>query len=487
VTLQLDPAVPLPAPEAETGPEGRWCVIGAGFAGLAMASELQRRGVPFTVLEQERALGGNWHSGVYAGVHMISSKRTTQMSNLPMPAAFPDFPSAAQVRAYLEQYADHFRLRPHIQFDAEVARLEPVADGGAWRVQLAGGAWRTYAGVVVCNGHDWAPRMPRYPGRATLDALHSRAYKDPAALAGRRVLVVGGGNSACDIAVQAARVGAGAAIALRRGYWFIPRMLFGRPIAEVFCHWAPYWAQQAWIGLGLAVVFGGFGEYGLLRPSHTLFDHPVSVSEHLFQEVKKGRLAVRRDVARIDGKTVTFVDGVREDFDLVVYGTGYHAALPMIEHLVEYREGIPQLLHGMIHPVYKNLFLLGFGQARSGCGPLLCAGAAAVMAFIEAQARMTLPLGRVMRLTGSRPKRRAKNSEEVIIDPHKAFAQARLVCALVAPLAPFWERLFFDRSRYRPEATARAGARLQARIARRRRAQGPPAASLAHCAGGCGS
>src|SRR5262245_49495064 len=169
-----------------------------------MAAACKRHGIPFDVFEADDEVGGNWYHGVYENVHIISSRRTTEYKDFPMPADWPDFPSAQQMLAYLKSYAAANDLRPHIAFRSAVAKVAP-ATGGHWEVTLASGERRVYAGVVIANGHHWDRRMPEIPGTFSGEFIHSKDYKTPKTLVGKRVLVIGGGNSACDIAVEAAR------------------------------------------------------------------------------------------------------------------------------------------------------------------------------------------------------------------------------------------------------------------------------------------
>src|SRR5688572_20434415 len=181
-------------------------IIGAGFCGLGVAAAFQREGIPIDIFEAADDLGGNWYHGVYESVHIISSRKTTEFAEFPMPEDWPDFPSAAQMLEYLRAYAAHFDLRRHIAFNTRVERVAPAGDG-AWEVTV-GGERRVYGGVVVCNGHHWDRRWPEYPGSFAGKMIHSKDYKRADELRGKRVLVLGGGNSACDIAVEAARVAA---------------------------------------------------------------------------------------------------------------------------------------------------------------------------------------------------------------------------------------------------------------------------------------
>jgi cation diffusion facilitator CzcD-associated flavoprotein CzcO len=173
----------------------RMAVIGAGPVGLGMAKALKERGIPYDQLEADDDVGGNWYHGVYRTAHIISSRKTTEYADYPMPAHYPDFPSRAQMVDYLRDYARHFGLRAQIEFGAKVLIARPRADE-LWDVGLAGGEQRVYKGLLVCNGHHWSKRWPDYPGRFAGEYIHTKDYRDPAQLAGKRVLVIGGGNSA---------------------------------------------------------------------------------------------------------------------------------------------------------------------------------------------------------------------------------------------------------------------------------------------------
>src|SRR5262249_35492407 len=107
------------------------CVIGAGCAGLVSARALQAAGLDFDVLEAQSDLGGNWTNGVYDSAYLISSRKTSGFLEFPMPETYPDFPSRAQVRDYLQAYAKHFDLRRNIAFEEEVTSLRRVGDGGS--------------------------------------------------------------------------------------------------------------------------------------------------------------------------------------------------------------------------------------------------------------------------------------------------------------------------------------------------------------------
>lgn len=389
-------------------------VIGAGPVGLAMAKALRERGIPYDQLEADEDVGGNWRHGVYETVHIISSRKTTEYADYPMPAEYPDFPSRDQMLAYLRDYADRFDLRRDIQFNTKVVMALPLPDG-RWELELANQETRVYKGLVVCNGHHWHRRFPNYPGKFDGAYLHSKDYRRPEQLAGKRVLVIGGGNSACDIASEAARVGRASSISLRRGYWFLPKTLLGKPSVDLVQPWFPVWAQRLTMKLALRIVVGKYSDYGLPEPDHRIFDAHPTINSELLYYVKQGRIHPRPDVERFEGSTVHFVDASKEDFDVVVCATGYHVSFPFLPTgLVPVKGSVALLYAGCVLAEYKNLYVIGTSQVRYGFGPVVTPGVDLIARMIEAQDKMELPIGLVLKESG------VKLPQTHLIDPHAA-------------------------------------------------------------------
>lgn len=420
--------------------EEKFAIIGAGFCGLGVGAAFKRYDIPFEILEADFRVGGNWNHGVYDTVHIISSRRTTEYKDFPMKSNLPDFPSAKQMLDYFEEYTDHWGLRSQIHFGNEVLECKPIDSGNSWQVTVRivhqsatsmdssetnKEETRIYKGVVIANGHHWCCRWPSYPGQDEFKGqlLHSKNYKSPDLLRGKQVLVIGGGNSACDIAVEAARFAKQSHCSMRRGYWFLPRTLCGIPLVEIPRPWMPIWFQRLIVRVALFFVCGSYEKYGLQSPDHKIFEHHPTINSELLHHVRLGDIIPHPDIKQFcGGKTVEFVDGSRHDFDLVVCATGFHTVLPMLStEILAFKDGIPQLLGGFTLPTLRNLWVFGVGQPRYGAGPLITAGADVLARSVVVQQQMRVPLGAVLHKLGVNPPKRNKHSPDIIVDPHQMF------------------------------------------------------------------
>ena len=206
----------------------RYLLIGAGPAGLAMGRRLAEEGVPFDWFERHSDVGGIWHAErpggpTYDSCVAISSKYTSAFPDLPMPAEYPDYPTWWQMRDYLRHYADVHGLYDRVSLNTAVTWVQP--DGVGWTATMTSGDFRYYSGIIAAPGTAWHPVMPTWPGQEHFrgQVWHSARYQSPAELAGKRVLVVGAGNSGAEIACDAARSGAIAYLSMRRGHRLVPR------------------------------------------------------------------------------------------------------------------------------------------------------------------------------------------------------------------------------------------------------------------------
>lgn len=371
----------------------KFCIIGAGPCGLTVAKNFVERGIACDCFEREDDVGGNWYFGrassrCYESTHLISSKRLTEYTDYRMPSDFPAFPSHRQALDYLRSYALHFNLYPHIQLHTAVERVEP--DGEGWSVALRGESKpRKYRGVVIANGHHNDPHWPEYPGEFDGQIMHAADYKSPDVFAGKRALIVGAGNSGCDIAVEAAQHAERAFHSVRRGYHFLPKFLFGKPIdicgERLHRLRLPLWLRRLITSWTVWASQGSPARVGLPTPDHKLFEtHPI-VNSQLFYWAGHGAIRFKTDIDRLDGDGVCFADGSREQVDVIVYATGYKLSFPFIDgqHL-EMEDGKPRLFLNAFHPQHDNLFIAGLIQPDSGIWGLADLQAQLMGSFIVA-------------------------------------------------------------------------------------------------------
>jgi len=399
----------------------KFLVIGAGPVGLATAKAFKDAGIDYDQIDADTDVGGNWKHGVYRSAHIISSKHTTEYADFPMPEDYPDFPSRQQMLDYLNSYADAFCLRENIEFNRKVVMITPRPDE-LYEVEFANGEKRVYKGVAVCSGHHWQKRFPVYEGEFAGEYFHSKDYKSPEQLADKRVLVIGGGNSACDVASEAARVGKSCHLSLRRGYWFLPKTLFGKPTAESFMRYFPVAIQRFFIKSALRVVLGKYEDYGLPKPDHKIFQKHPTLNSELLHYLKHGRIKPRPDVNKFEGKTVYFVDGTSDEFDAVVCGTGFYVSFPFLpEGVVKIKNGnLTMVYAGCVLEKHKNLYILGTTQPRYGFGPLVTPSSQMLAQIIKLQDEMELPIGLVMKHSG------VKLPDSHLVDPIFALRQMKI-------------------------------------------------------------
>lgn len=355
-------------------------LIGAGPSGLAGARCLQKLGMPFQGFEAYTDVGGLWNihnprSTVYESAHLISSKRTTEFSEFPMPEGTADYPSHRELCRYFSDFADHFDLRRHYRFGTRVRRVEPVNEtpGSPWRVtvQNPDGSEDSavYKGVVIANGTLAEPNMPRFEGRFDGELLHTSAYKQAEQFKGKRVLIVGAGNSGCDIAVDAVHYAASVDISVRRGYYFVPKYVFGKPADTLGGKRPlPAWLKQRVDSTVLKWFTGDPVRLGFPKPDYKMYEsHPV-VNSLILYHLGHGDVRVRPDIARLDGHTVHFKDGTRHDYDMVLAATGYKLHYPFMDQAHLNWQGMaPQLHLNIFSPRYQRLAVLGMIEA-SGIG-----------------------------------------------------------------------------------------------------------------------
>ncbi|HZK15831.1 MAG TPA: NAD(P)-binding domain-containing protein [Solirubrobacterales bacterium] len=389
------------------------CVIGAGSSGIAACQVLNARGIPFECFEKGSDVGGNWRyendngmSSAYRSLHINTSRRVMAYATFPMPEDYPDYPDHFQIARYFDAYVDRFGLREKIRFRTEVAKVEPA--GGQWEVTVedADGRRETdrYAAVLVANGDHWDPRWPEppYPGSEQFEGeqIHVHDYREPDVLPGRRVLVLGIGNSATDIAVEASRIAGRTFLAMRRGAYVMPKYLNGKPTDEaaspVLTRF-PLPVQRFVINRMLGLTAGEMTAYGLPEPDHKLLEAHPTVSAELLSRLGHGDIEVKPNIDRFaGGRTVRFADGSEEEIDLVVYCTGYRISFPFFDPAVVSAEDNRLPLYRRVVSVdHPGLYFIGLIQPLGAIMPLAEAQAEWVGDLL--QGRVALPAAAEMR------------------------------------------------------------------------------------------
>lgn len=363
-----------------TPTEQQIALIGAGPSGLAGARCLQKQGLAFQGFEAHTDVGGLWNiqnprSTVYQSAHLISSKHMTEFLEFPMPDHAADYPSHRELLDYFRAFAEHFGLGQHYRFNTRVLKAEPVSEAPdtLWRLTTQTGDAAPdvalYKGVVIANGTLAEPNVPRFEGTFSGEIWHTAQYKTATQLEGKRVLIVGAGNSGCDIAVDAVHHAASVDISVRRGYYFVPKYVFGKPADSVGGKITlPPWLKQRIDSTILKWFTGDPVRFGFPKPDYLMYEsHPV-VNSLILYHIGHGDVGVRPDIARLDGHTVHFKDGSARDYDLILTATGYKLHYPFIDHaLLNWQGMAPRLYLNIFAPRFHRLAVLGMVEA-SGLG-----------------------------------------------------------------------------------------------------------------------
>lgn len=368
------------------------CVIGAGPAGLAVARALAERNLPYTHIERHTGVGGLWDidnpgSPMYESAHFISSRTLSGFGGWPMPEHFADYPPRQQILAYLRSFADAYGLTDRIEFGVGVRSVEKNTDD-TWTVTRADGRESVHRQVVLCTGAQWHPNVPELPGDFAGEIRHTVTYRSADELRGKRVLVVGAGNSGCDIACDAARSADHAVISMRRGYWFIPKHVFGMPV-DVLAHSGsklPMWLEQRVFGALLRILNGDPRRLGLQKPDHRLLETHPAVNSLLIHHLQHGDIAAKPGIARTAGYTVHFTDGTSDAFDLILLATGYVHKVPVAQKYFG-DEQHPDLYLSAFSREHAGLFVVGFVETNSGAYQLFDTQAQLIAGYIDDERR----------------------------------------------------------------------------------------------------
>lgn len=351
----------------------RAAVVGAGAAGLCVAKHLLAKGIEPVIFEAGSRIGGLWvyenDSGLspaYRSLHVNSETLITAYRDFPFPADGPIFPDHRGMAAYFEAYADRFDLRRRIRFRSPVTSVEP--DGTRWTVTAGDGAAETFDIAVIASGHQSVPFHPSFRQTFTGEYLHSFDYRVPEPFRDKRVLVVGMGNSGCDIAADICTVTEKTVLAARSPVLLMPRMLFGVPTSRVMAKlekpWMPWALRKRIREFVSRVAHGTMEQWGFQTPRTRV--HPTS-HPSLISHMMWNRILGKPGIARVEGQDVTFADGTSDRFDTIIAATGYEVSLPILSGALSPVEGKwLNLYHRVVPPEHRGLYFMGFFNVTGG-------------------------------------------------------------------------------------------------------------------------
>lgn len=383
------------------------CIIGAGISGLVAAKTFIEEGYTVTIFEKQKKVGGVWEeSRTYSGLTTQNSRDTYAFSDYPMPASYPEWPTAEQMRNYLESYAQNFGILEKIRFQTEVTQVERnTAIQSGWVVTInshndTNGEIKQqkyeFDFVLICNGLFNIPKIPLLPGKEEFIAsggkvLHSTEFNDSSQIKGKRVIVVGFGKSATDIATYAVGQAKECTLVFQQTLWKIPRFLLGLVnikyilLSRFAEAWLPYrqlrgleWVLHT-IGKPLVWAFWQIQEIilrlqfrldacGMLpdKPMYTSVNCSTAIApEGFYEYLYTGKLQTRKTtIARFCQDGVELANGERLQADVVIFGTGFRQDVPFLEE--KYRQmlidnqGYFHLYRNLIHPDIPEIGFVGY-------------------------------------------------------------------------------------------------------------------------------
>ncbi|NXJ87137.1 FMO5 monooxygenase, partial [Trogon melanurus] len=373
-------------------------IIGAGASGLCALKCCLDEGLAPTCFERSGDIGGLWRfeehpeegrASIYPSVIINTSKEMMCFSDFPIPEDFPNYMHNSKIMEYFRMYAQRFDLLRHIRFGTSVccvSKCPNFATTGQWEVVTESeGKQETnvFDAVLVCTGHHTEAHLPlsTFPGLKKFEGwyLHSRDYKSPQAFAGKRVVVVGTGNSGIDIAVELSHAAKQVFLSTKRGTWVLHRVADGgypfdfsnlSRLTQLGLRVLPPHATNFILERKLNARFN-HALYGL-QPQHRVFEQHPTINDDLPNRIISGRVQVKPNIQEFTETSAIFEDGTREDIDAVVFATGYRFSFPFLESCVKVVENQISLYKFMFPPDLEKptLAFIGLIQPLGAIMPI---------------------------------------------------------------------------------------------------------------------
>ncbi len=349
-------------------------IVGAGPAGLAVAGRLHKQNKTFTIVEKAENVASSWRSH-YDRLHLHTVKQLSHLPHLSYPESYPPYVSRDQLIAYMESYIKTFDIKP--VYNCSVENIGERADDGSRIINTSNSQSYTAQNIVIATGVNRVPNSPSWPGQELFDGeiVHSRFYKNAEPYVGKRVLVVGFGNTGAEVALDLCNSGAEVGVVIRSPITIVPRDVFGRPVQLTAKKLAKIpLGIGDWLGSQIRrLVIGNLSSYGVPvskeHPAVQLRDTgktPV-IDLGTARKIQSGDINVYRDIESISASAVTFTDGRHFEADVILLATGYKSSLddflPAAERMLD-ANGYPQSSIGQGE--FAGIYFVGFNVYQLG-------------------------------------------------------------------------------------------------------------------------
>lgn len=349
-------------------------IVGAGAAGICGAKHMLEEGLDVTLYEIGSNIGGMWvyqndngRSSAYKTLHINTARDLTNFSDLRFDPSVPPFPSHWDMARYLKAYADHFGVAERVRFNTKIVNVRPADDyteaKPRWRFETDRGEVIVHDCAILATGHLTKPlEVDAFRDGFKGEYLHSHYYREPAQFVGKRVCVVGVGNSALDIASDLAVTSDKVALVARSSALIIPKLVFGKPFWETikpfYKPWVPVWLRNRVLRSLVYMVQGDMGSLGF--PSTSTRVHATS-NANIVNHIKYKRVLVKNGIERIDGRNITFTNGETAEFDTLIAATGYVIDLDFLDRRVaEERDNGLDLYMRIVPPDWRGMYFLAY-------------------------------------------------------------------------------------------------------------------------------
>lgn len=384
--------------------EKRVCVVGGGPSGLAATKTLLQRGLDVDCYEMSPHIGGHWvlnnpngRSSAYGSLCTNTTKKMSRFSDYNMPDDWPEFPSCERVREWLETYVDHFGFRNHIHTVAEVIDAKPRA-GGGWTVTVNDNGKTSqleYDALVAASGSYWDPQRPEWPGQFDGEIFHAQKYLNPTSpidTTGRNVIVVGIGNTGCELACEIGRSSSRTVyLAARSGTWIMPKTIDGVPAAEgvplshptddvpeELVRLPELEREEILTKLASQKIRETYGErmkrfeaLGLPpAPDHPLIKRPT-LSQDILECLEDGSVSAKPNIKALEQTHVRFENDECVPVDVIICATGYRLSYPYLsKDIADTQSNDLTLFCGIMPPERDDLFFIGVSRPTGAFWPI---------------------------------------------------------------------------------------------------------------------